>query len=367
MNDIRRLINDIDDSFLDDFAENVKAELDNIECSAMDFHLKDDFDACLEVTLSSVENIKMNCRLIFMDPLLSYMQSIEEFIVCLRQGKIPVKEDVSELLLIAFDEVRAATDDLCLRRNMDCRLLQDFHDAIMSLTHASPDSVDVEVRSMIMEFSHRVDPDLVFAVKEVPAYEPRKGTTNIEDDLSFFRDIAESIENSSEFFENRSQKTRNVCLLINRSLTEGVDENQLIAAVYMHDMAMVYLPHEILFKKGRYTAEERMMLEQHPIQTYGYLSRIPSWRQAAEIVLQHHEHFDGSGYPHALKSEKICLGARILSIADAYVAVTNERSDRSFKKSPLRAFSELNKYSGFQFDPVILDAFNSAALCVGKK
>ena len=367
MNDIRRLINDLDISFLDDFAENVKTELDNIECSAMDFHLKDDFDACLEATLSSVEKIKMNCRLIFMDPLLSYVQAIEEFIVCLRKNKIPVNEDISELLLIAFDEVRAATDDLRLRRIMNCQLLQDFHDAIMSLTTVNPDLIESNVRAMITEFSHRVDPDLVFAVKEIQAHEPEKGTTGVEDDLSFFRDIAESIESGSVFFESRSKKTRNVCLLINRSLAERVDEDQLIAAVYMHDMAMVYLPYEILHKKGRYTAEERMMLEQHPIQTYGYLSRIPSWAQAAEIVLQHHEHFDGSGYPNALKSNEICLGARILSIADAYVAVTSKRSDRSFKKSPLRAFSELNKYKGGQFDPLILDAFNAAALCAGKK
>ncbi|MBV1878701.1 MAG: HD domain-containing protein [Pseudomonadales bacterium] len=385
MNDINQLINDIDASFLDDFAETINAELDAIETALMSLQTTANNHRPLELTIKSINNIQVACRLIFMDPLLNFVNGIEGLLRSIHTQKIHPTESLTELLLIAFDEIRAAKDDLILRQTMDTTLLGDFQQRIVMLAALSPKALDAAAKTLIPEFSSRVHQDLVFVTHEVnPHYdkenqvanpEPtatliqplRAAETSTKEDLSFFQDIAESIESTSELIANRSYKSIAICGLINNYLKDPVNQDQLSMAVYAHDMAMAFLPDSLIYKRTKYTSEERMTLEQHPIQAYGILSRLPRWQTAANIILQHHERYDGSGYPNALQGDQISTGAKILAIADAYLALTNKRADRQFKKSTNRAISEINKYNGTQFDPLILDSFNNALEALRKK
>lgn len=76
------------------------------------------------------------------------------------------------------------------------------------------------------------------------------------------------------------------------------------------------------------------------------------------MVLDHHESYDGTGYPNRLSGEQIHPGARILAIVDTFCSITTERSDRSYKKSLLSAISEINANIEVQFDPKLVNAFN---------
>jgi putative nucleotidyltransferase with HDIG domain len=122
----------------------------------------------------------------------------------------------------------------------------------------------------------------------------------------------------------------------------------------LHDVGKIGIRDNILLKEGPLDKEERVLMNQHP--TIGAEIVAPARQLTAEapLILNHHEWFNGSGYPAGVEALDIPLGARILGIADAYEAMT---SARPYRKQPLSheiAIGELRKYSGIQFDPDIV-------------
>lgn len=124
----------------------------------------------------------------------------------------------------------------------------------------------------------------------------------------------------------------------------------------LHDIGKVGIDQDILNKPGKLTDEEFAIIKRHPEIGYRLLSDVPEYREIAYDILSHHERFDGKGYPNGLVGTNIPLRARIVSVADAYDAMT---SDRPYRKALSKevAIEELKKNSGTQFDPEIVDCF----------
>lgn len=137
--------------------------------------------------------------------------------------------------------------------------------------------------------------------------------------------------------------------------------NQMKIAGLIHDIGKIGVDENILNKPGRLTIEERRNIERHPEIGWKILSSANEFSELAQFVLDHHEHWDGTGYPNGLKAEAIPIEARIISVADAYDAMTSERS---YKKgmSQDEAIIELKRCSGTQFDPKIVDVFVNMVL-----
>jgi putative two-component system response regulator len=129
----------------------------------------------------------------------------------------------------------------------------------------------------------------------------------------------------------------------------------------LHDIGKIGIPDAILRKPGKLDPQEWHIMKAHPTIGYNILHRIKFLDDAAQIVLHHHEAFDGNGYPDGLSGENIPLGARIFNIADAIDAMT---SDRPYQKALdfTIAAGELMKYSGKQFDPAITAVFEKTGL-----
>jgi diguanylate cyclase len=137
--------------------------------------------------------------------------------------------------------------------------------------------------------------------------------------------------------------------------------NQMKIAGLIHDIGKIGVDEKILNKPGRLTIDERRDIERHPEIGWKILNSTNEFSELAQFVLNHHENWDGSGYPNGLKGEAIQVEARIISIADAYDAMTSERS---YKKgmSQEEAIKELKRCSGTQFDPGIVDVFVDSVL-----
>lgn len=140
----------------------------------------------------------------------------------------------------------------------------------------------------------------------------------------------------------------------------GLDQRQadeVASAALLHDVGKVY--HEfgsILQKEGRLTAEEKMLLQSHPVRSAELIATISNLRGAVELAVRHHhENFDGSGYPDGLAGATIPIGSRIIMIADTLDAMTTDRPYR--KALPFDVVvEELRKHAGRQFDPVLANA-----------
>ncbi|MCX7974049.1 MAG: HD domain-containing protein, partial [Candidatus Aminicenantes bacterium] len=139
------------------------------------------------------------------------------------------------------------------------------------------------------------------------------------------------------------------------------DENFLVnlqRGALLHDIGKIGLPPSVLCKPNLLTPLEREIIKEHPLIGFLLLQEYPFLQGATEIVLYHHEWYDGQGYPFGLKGEEIPLAARIFSLADTLDAIISDRPyrrGRDFKA----AVSEIEKGSGTQFDPTIVDVFLS--------
>jgi len=134
-----------------------------------------------------------------------------------------------------------------------------------------------------------------------------------------------------------------------------VPEQPVYWAGLVHDIGMLSVPTEIINKPGSLTDEEKLLVKQHPEASYKILKQIDFPWPIAEIVLQHHERLDGSGYPRHLKGEQILLEAKILAVADVVQAMSSHRPHRpSLKLKP--ALGEITEKKGKLYEPRVVDA-----------
>src|SRR5882762_2047658 len=125
----------------------------------------------------------------------------------------------------------------------------------------------------------------------------------------------------------------------------------------LHDIGKIGVPDLILRKPAKLTPEEWVLMREHPVHGQQILRGIKFLEGAARVVAQHHEKWDGSGYPLGLSAEDIDICARIFSVADAFDAITSDRVYR--KGKPYQAAAqELDEWAGKQFDPKVVEAFH---------
>ena len=140
----------------------------------------------------------------------------------------------------------------------------------------------------------------------------------------------------------------------------GLDGERLKALEFgslLHDIGKIGVPDLILRKPAKLTSEEWVLMREHPVHGQQILRGIKFLEGAARVVAQHHEKWDGSGYPLGLSADDIDICARIFSVADAFDAITSDRVYR--KGKPYQAAAqELDEWAGKQFDPKVVEAFH---------
>ena len=137
---------------------------------------------------------------------------------------------------------------------------------------------------------------------------------------------------------------------------DEADFYQLEVAALLHDIGKIGVPDSILKKEGKLTDDERALMNKHPEYSWSILRLFPGLDKASLYALHHHESYDGSGYPGGLKGTEIPIGARIVSVIDAYDAMI---SNRCYRKGLAHdeAVGRLTAGSGVQFDPGVVRAF----------
>lgn len=138
-------------------------------------------------------------------------------------------------------------------------------------------------------------------------------------------------------------------------LDENMSERVRLAGLF-HDVGKVAIPDSVLLKPGRLNNAEYELVMLHPEQGYEILSAISAFGDIAQIVLEHHERYDGSGYPRGLTGAQTRQEARIISVADAFDAMTSHRLYRD-NLTFENAVEQLVQGKGSQFDPDAVEAF----------
>jgi len=169
--------------------------------------------------------------------------------------------------------------------------------------------------------------------------------------------LAKLIEMRDSYTAGHSEKVSMWSEIVARKLGLSREEQEKIKlAARLHDIGKISIPDGILNKPAPLTEEEYAEIKKHAALGADILSNIESLKEVSKIIRHHHEWYNGEGYPDGLTGEEIPLGSRIISVADAYQAMT---SDRPYRKafSKEKAIAELERGAGSQFDPKIVRIF----------
>ncbi len=170
--------------------------------------------------------------------------------------------------------------------------------------------------------------------------------------------LAKAIDAKDNYTGNHSVRVRDFALLLANELNLLNHElKELKFGATLHDIGKLGVPEYILNKSGRLTDDEYVMIKEHSQTGYNIVEELPGMNLAKQVILHHHERYDGHGYPYGLKGDEIPLLARIVTIADSFDAMTSERLYRAKQMSENEGFQELRENAGIQFDAELVELF----------
>ena len=171
------------------------------------------------------------------------------------------------------------------------------------------------------------------------------------------RSILHALDCKDHYTFGHSMRVAFFSLTLGQELRLNSEEMyDLEIAALFHDIGKIGVPDAVLLKPSRLTDEEMLQMQSHPVKSAEILRDFDEFETIAKYVRHHHERFDGKGYPDGLKGENIPLYSRIILIADTFDAMTSSRPYRKGLPDSV-AFDELRKFSGIQFDPILIQHF----------
>ncbi|MBO4731411.1 MAG: HD-GYP domain-containing protein [Spirochaetaceae bacterium] len=168
--------------------------------------------------------------------------------------------------------------------------------------------------------------------------------------------ITSALEERDYYTEGHSQRVSDMVLALAKRMGFSKDEVMLFHfSAHLHDIGKIGIPDAILRKNGRLTDAEFAVIKQHPEIGARILRKSPAFAEIADIVLHHHERFDGLGYPDGISGYNIPLGSRLIAVCDSIDAMMTTRSYRK-AFSEQDCYEEIKRCSGTRYDPDVVDA-----------
>jgi len=172
------------------------------------------------------------------------------------------------------------------------------------------------------------------------------------------RVLAQAIDARDHYTHDHSENVAKYAVAIALEMGMTVKEVEIIRnASELHDLGKIGIEDSILMKPSGLTPEEWQHIKLHPQMGAQILEPLTFLTDVIELVRQHHEHYDGTGYPAGRKGDEIMVGARIIHLADAFEAMTSPRSYRKVPLSKSDAIAEISRNINTQFDPKVAEAF----------
>lgn len=265
------------------------------------------------------------------------------------QRALELHPDLAVVMLSAVHDVRVAMD--AIRKGAYDYLVKPFEkDQLYFVVDRALE------RRRLLEENRRYQQHL----EELVADRTRRledALTQLERSYDFTLEaLGSALDLKDSGTEGHSRRVTAFSIAIAQAMRLDREKIKTVArGAYLHDIGKIGIPDSILHKAGPLTEQERTLMKTHCQRGHDILRRITFLEEAAEIVLSHQEHYDGSGYPRGLKAEEIHLGARIFAVADALDAMISDRPYRA--ALPLEhALHEIRVMAGTQFDPVVVEA-----------
>ena len=337
--------NSVDQQLIDEFIQEFITAKTAIESLLLSLENNPQDHDLLNSLFREFHTIKGNSHFIGLNVISDFVHSLETVLDQVRKDEISFDKLLGDVAFEALDLIgeyckliSAANAD----NSEDIRELENkFSDHTKSLDKSFNENSS-SIQNILLEHTRIV------------------GEVNSEqlEDLKFFASIIQVTEQRTPFWKGRTQRLLNIALELNSQAGQVVNSAQLEAAVYLHDIGMAFLPLDIINENKFLSEREHQIVKSHPALGATLLGENPIWKDAATIIMQHHEREDGKGYPNGLRSEQICNGAKILAIADAFETLTNRRDSNSIRYPVTQAIADINGNAGTQFATFWVSIFN---------
>jgi len=315
----------------------------------------------LNALFREIHTIKGNLGLVGVTPPVLMLQKLEDLLHLIRSGDLKFEPLVGDITLLLVDRCANFLDECAIKSTVEYD--KDLYNLVAKRIEAVRHAPDEAKKDVMYQALAILDPQTEFAEQvEAPdvseSVESVSQLTSEDADLLYMLNIAEQTQYRATFWQGKLERVLQMVLELNKLAGKPVVPSQLVAAVCAHDIAMGFLPIEMLTKTSKLSEIEKPRMQSHVRLAAELLSYYPKYEQARLIVTHHHEHFDGGGYPAGLSRSQITPGAQILAIAHTFEAITHGYSRDSNRKRPLmRAVMELSRFAGQQFDPMWVEHF----------
>lgn len=307
-------------------------------------------------------------------PLVEPINSVVRIVEIIIRQENALCDDSAEILALLIDRLFAMAKEAAESGHITFSVFvnpQEARQALRKLVLKTDNTVDQSaLESTIQILAGQIeiiknDDILIFDLdgdtdeKQQVDASHKSTTENVDNDLILFEALSQMMNARHKHWNNRNEGQLNLALAMNACAGNPVNIHQLMVAIFLHDITMLQLPDKMLYKTSIYNSNDRNIIEHHPEQVCELMAYCtPGWDDATQMMHQHHEKADGTGYPNGLSEAEICDGALIVAICDAFFSITNLRDDRNSIKGEVQAASEINAFSGSQFSQKWVDIFN---------
>jgi response regulator RpfG family c-di-GMP phosphodiesterase len=312
----------------------------------------------------AVHSLKGNCNMMFLPPFVDVTHKLEEIFDDVRKDRYPYDPAISAFAQAALSDIDEQLRILIAKKYCDGDVLEKVGKLISPIRDAASQQERVQLArvatSAILDRHYSLD-----VVKSAtPTAHPPSAAVEMSaetyaNDLEFMSEIGSALEARDVTWRGRIARQLELAKLVNKVLPQPVDDAQLTAAIFVHDVCLPWLPSALHKPWTTMSDDERHQAIVHVSWAAGILQRWPAWREAALIIEQHHEAFDGRGAPRGLAGDTIHIGAQLVALADVFFDAVAARREQPYKACLLGAVKDVNAASGQLLGSALVEAFNA--------
>lgn len=320
----------------------------------------DDMDT-INLLFRDVHTVKGDLGIMGISQYLSLLQAIEDILDTLRKSQNIYTPALGDVLLLSLDLTFNELEKFIEGEDsFDSKLYNETAELITKLAKLNGSDYEQQILAILQKLA----PETVLTpIQELEEIQHKQYFTEqeINEEVAFFMQLSLLVDQRSPYGPGRTERMFLLSMYMNQFAGNPIENHQLQAALYLHDLAMAFFPKGMADKASALSHNDWTWIKGHVKLVHQLINGFEVWEEASEIILHHHERIDGSGYPSGLKENEICEGAKLLAIVDTFEAITQTRAYQPAQQRPMvRAITEINQQAGTLFCPRWVGHFNEA-------
>jgi HD-GYP domain-containing protein (c-di-GMP phosphodiesterase class II) len=302
----------------------------------------------------TIHTVKANASMLSFEPMVLILQELETILDLVRSGGIPFSNLAGDLTLLLMDRSKNFMEQY--KKSQEVEYPHELYNLVQKGLQKLAKSKAADVSMLMVDIIQVLDPNTTLSSK--PLRSSLEELTHDNNDLKFLYQLAKSCEERVGYWKGRTDRIGQLALAMNLEAGNPVDVVNLAASLFTHDIAMAFLPEELLTQQQKLNDKQQTLVRHH-VQISSQLMRSMFSDHTAGInLMQHQEMLNGKGYPNGLSGNDISAGAKIIAIVHTFEAITHGHTSTTLHKRPLmRALLEINKKAGIEFSERWVDVF----------